>query len=172
MSNLKGRKSKTNYLSQILVIALMLFVLGLFANIIYHSYVLSNTLKSMQYLRIELKNDANIAEITTNLSKNKIIKKVEFISKEFELLYNMSSYYLNNENISKLYHQLVEVNLKLWEIEDELRVIESTKDFNTTFIELARQVYHTNDERFSLKNKINELTNSEVREQKDYVNYR
>jgi cell division transport system permease protein len=82
MSNLKGRKSKTNYLSQILVIALMLFVLGLFANIIYHSYVLSNTLKSMQYLRIELKNDANIAEITTNLSKNKIIKKVEFISKD------------------------------------------------------------------------------------------
>jgi cell division transport system permease protein len=82
MSNSKGRKSKTNYLSQILVIALMLFVLGLFANIIYHSYVLSNTLKSMQYLRIELKNDANIAEITTNLSKNKIIKKVEFISKD------------------------------------------------------------------------------------------
>jgi hypothetical protein len=109
-----------------------------------------------------------------HIKKNKIsnTEKLEFISKEFELLYNMSSYYLNNENISKLYHQLVEVNLKLWEIEDELRVIESTKDFNTTFIELARQVYHTNDERFSLKNKINELTNSEVREQKDYVNYR
>jgi cell division transport system permease protein len=93
MSNLKGRKSKTNYLSQILVIALMLFVLGLFANIIYHSYVLSNTLKSMQYLRIELKNDANIAEITTNLSKNKIIKKVEFISKDkgLELLKSITN---------------------------------------------------------------------------------
>jgi hypothetical protein len=109
-----------------------------------------------------------------HVKKTKIVneEKLTFINKEFELLYNMSSYYLNNENISKLYHQLVEVNLKLWEIEDELRVIESTKDFNTTFIELARQVYHTNDERFSLKNKINELTNSEVREQKDYVNYR
>ena len=93
MSNSKGRKSKTNYLSQILVIALMLFVLGLFANIIYHSYVLSNTLKSMQYLRIELKNDANIAEITTNLSKNKIIKKVEFISKDkgLELLKSITN---------------------------------------------------------------------------------
>ena len=109
-----------------------------------------------------------------HIKKNKIsnTEKLKFISKEFELLYNMSSYYLNNENISKLYHQLVEVNLKLWEIEDELRVIESTKDFNTNFIELARQVYHTNEERFLLKNKINELTNSEVREQKDYVNYR
>jgi cell division transport system permease protein len=71
----------------------MLFVLGLFANIIYHSYVLSNTLKSMQYLRIELKNDANIAEITTNLSKNKIIKKVEFISKDkgLELLKSITN---------------------------------------------------------------------------------
>jgi hypothetical protein len=109
-----------------------------------------------------------------HIKKNKITntEKLELINKEFELLYNMSSYYLNNEDISKLYHQLVEVNSKLWEIEDELRVVELTKNFNTTFIELARQVYHTNDERFSLKNKINELTNSEIREQKDYVNYR
>jgi hypothetical protein len=99
-------------------------------------------------------------------------EKLIFINKEFELLYNMSSFYLNDDKISKLYHQLVDVNLKLWEIEDELRVIELSKDFNSTFIELARQVYYTNDERFSLKNKINELTNSEVREQKDYVNYR
>ena len=80
--------------------------------------------------------------------------------------------YLNDDEISKLYHQLVEVNSKLWEVEDELRVIESTKDFNSEFIELARKVYYTNDERFSLKNKINELTNSEVREQKDYIEYK
>jgi hypothetical protein len=98
-------------------------------------------------------------------------EKLIFINKEFELLYNMSSFYLNDDEISKLYHQLVDVNSKLWEIEDELRVIELSKDFNSTFIELARQVYYTNDKRFSLKNKINELTNSEVREQKDYVNY-
>jgi hypothetical protein len=109
-----------------------------------------------------------------HVKKTKIVneEKLTFINKEFELLYNMSSFYLNDDEISKLYHQLVIVNSKLWEIEDELRVIELTKDFNSTFIELARQVYYTNDERFSLKNKINELTNSEVREQKDYVNYR
>ena len=109
-----------------------------------------------------------------HVKKTKIVneEKLTFINKEFELLYNMSSFYLNDDEISKLYHQLVDVNSKLWEIEDELRVIELSKDFNSTFIELARQVYYTNDERFSLKNKINELTNSEVREQKDYVNYR
>ena len=97
--------------------------------------------------------------------------KLTFINTEFELLYNMSSYYLNDEEISKLYHKLVEINSKLWDVEDELRVIESTKEFDVNFIELSRKVYYTNDERFSIKNKINELTNSDIREQKDYKNY-
>ena len=98
-------------------------------------------------------------------------QKLTFINTEFELLYNMSSYYLNDEEISKLYHKLVEINSKLWDVEDELRVIESTKEFDVNFIELSRKVYYTNDERFSIKNKINELTNSDIREQKDYKNY-
>lgn len=99
-------------------------------------------------------------------------EKLSFINKEFELLYNMSSNFLNEDEVSKLYHQLVEINSKLWEVEDELRILESTKNFDSSFIELARKVYYTNDERFSLKNKINEITNSEVREQKDYIEYK
>jgi hypothetical protein len=98
-------------------------------------------------------------------------EKLEFITKEFELLYNMSSYYLNDENISKYYHNLVEINLKLWEVEDEIRIIENIKLFDSKFIQLARQVYLINDERFSVKNMINELTDSEIREQKEYVEY-
>jgi hypothetical protein len=98
-------------------------------------------------------------------------EKLEFITKEFELLYNMSSYYLNDENISEYYHNLVEINLKLWEVEDEIRIIENIKSFDSKFIQLARQVYLINDERFSVKNMINELTDSEIREQKEYVEY-
>jgi hypothetical protein len=98
-------------------------------------------------------------------------QKLTFINTEFELLYNMSSYYLNDEEISKLYHKLVGINSQLWDVEDELRIIESTKEFDVNFIELSRKVYYTNDERFSVKNKINELTNSDIREQKDYKNY-
>jgi hypothetical protein len=97
--------------------------------------------------------------------------KLVFINKEYELLYNMSSEFLERKDISQIYNDLVNTNLKLWEVEDELRVIESTKNFNDVFIELARQVYYTNDERFRLKDKINNLTNSEVREQKDYKEY-
>lgn len=97
--------------------------------------------------------------------------KLEFINKEYDLLYDMSVEFLQRKDISEVYDDLVNVNTKLWEVEDELRVIESTKNFDDTFIELARQVYYTNDDRFRLKDKINNLTNSEVREQKDYKKY-
>jgi hypothetical protein len=97
--------------------------------------------------------------------------KLEFINKEFELLYNFSSAYLDNEQISNIYHELVDTNTTLWKIEDELRIKEKNKSFDSDFVDLARKVYITNDIRFSHKNKINELTNSEIREQKDYVKY-
>jgi hypothetical protein len=97
--------------------------------------------------------------------------KLEFIKKEFELLYNFSSSYLNDEKLLDLYHQLVNVNTTLWKIEDELRIIESQKIFDNKFIELSRLVYKNNDIRFTIKNTINQLTNSEIQEQKDYVNY-
>ena len=98
-------------------------------------------------------------------------EKLEYVNKEFEQLYNISSYYLNNQEIENLYHQLVEINKKLWDIEDKLRVIESENNFDSTFIELARKVYFTNDERFRLKNEINLITSSEIREMKDYKKY-
>lgn len=99
-------------------------------------------------------------------------EKLSFIKKEFELLYSLSSNFLNDDEVLKLYNQLIDINSKLWEVEDELRILESTKNFDSSFVELARKVYYTNDERFSLKNKINEITNSEVREQKDYIEYK
>jgi len=98
-------------------------------------------------------------------------EKLMCVNKEFELLYNFSSVYLNNDEISKLYHQLVDTNSKLWEIEDNLRVIETEKTFDSKFVELSRSVYHTNDKRFRLKNEINERTSSEIREVKEYVEY-
>jgi hypothetical protein len=98
-------------------------------------------------------------------------EKLEFINKEFELLYNMSSFYLNDNEISNLYHHLVDTNSKLWEIEERLRYLEFEKNWGVEFINLARKVYIINDERYSIKNKINELTDSEIREQKEYIEY-
>jgi len=104
--------------------------------------------------------------------KVKNTEKLKFIEKEYDILFNMSIEYFKDEEILSTYKNLIDVNLKLWEIEDELRVIESTKNFDSKFIELARGVYYTNDERFRLKDKINNLTNSEIKEQKDYKEYK
>jgi hypothetical protein len=98
-------------------------------------------------------------------------EKLEFINKEFELLYNFSSEYLNNLEIELIYSKLILVNTNLWDIEDKLRILEKEKKFDTEFIASARKVYFTNDERFRLKNEINLLTSSEIREIKDYVKY-
>jgi hypothetical protein len=97
--------------------------------------------------------------------------KLELVNKEFELLYNFSLEYLNDTEIEMIYHQLVEVNTNLWDIEDKLRVMESEQKFDSEFVKLARNVYFTNDERFRLKNEINSISNSEIREVKDYVKY-
>src|SRR5438874_368905 len=56
--------------------------------------------------------------------------------------------------------KLKEINLKLWVIEDDIRDCERAKDFGPKFVELARAVYFTNDERALVKRKINELLNS------------
>jgi hypothetical protein len=98
-------------------------------------------------------------------------EKLEYINKEFELLYNLSSVYLDIKELETLYNILVKTNSKLWDIEDKLRVLESEKKFDEDFIELARNVYFTNDERFSLKNQINKITDSEIREIKEYIKY-
>ena len=66
---------------------------------------------------------------------------------------------------------MTEVNLSLWDVEDKLRVFESEKKFDEEFIELSRKVYYTNDERFRLKNEINLITLSKIREVKDYKPY-
>jgi hypothetical protein len=96
---------------------------------------------------------------------------LKYVSEEFELLYNQSEIYFNVNEIKSLYGSLTEVNSSLWDVEDKLRVFESEKKFDNEFIELSRKVYYTNDERFRLKNEINLITSSKIREVKDYKPY-
>ena len=66
------------------------------------------------------------------------------------------------------YLNLLEVNNKLWTIEDEIRECESSSRFDDYFISLARQVYKLNDQRSAIKKKINLYTNSSLIEEKSY----
>jgi len=70
-----------------------------------------------------------------------------------------------------LYEQLCSVNLRLWEIEDEIRECERIGDFNLNFIRLARAVYHRNDERADVKREINIKYKSNIIEEKSYKAY-
>ena len=66
---------------------------------------------------------------------------------------------------------MIEVNMKLWKIEDDIRDLEREKKFDSQFIELARAVYITNDERFRRKSIINSTYQSGVVEVKSYQGY-
>ncbi len=98
-------------------------------------------------------------------------EKLKYVSDEFDLLFNQSETYFQGDKVKSLYDSLTKVNSNLWDVEDKLRVFESEKRFDEEFIELARKVYYTNDERFRLKNEINSITSSEIREVKDYKPY-
>jgi len=66
---------------------------------------------------------------------------------------------------------LTRVNEKLWVIEDEIRDEERARRFESKFIELARAVYVTNDERAQIKKRINTLSGSTIVEEKSYRQY-
>lgn len=78
----------------------------------------------------------------------------------------------DKELLQDLHKNLQNINQTLWNIEDQIRVHESKKDFEDDFVELARSVYFTNDERAEFKKKINELTGSLLVEEKSYEDYK
>ena len=75
------------------------------------------------------------------------------------------------KNLEKLINQLKEVNLKLWDIEDNKRICEKNKDFGKVFVDLSRNVYLNNDKRAKIKSEINKFLGSNIKEVKQYVNY-
>ncbi|MDP7653005.1 MAG: DUF6165 family protein [Rhodospirillales bacterium] len=73
--------------------------------------------------------------------------------------------------LTELSLSLKRINEQLWGIEDDIRDRERAKDFGERFIELARSVYVCNDERATLKRRINELLGSRIVEEKSYAPY-
>jgi hypothetical protein len=70
-----------------------------------------------------------------------------------------------------LVSRLEEINAKLWQIEDDIREQERSKTFGAVFVELARAVYVTNDERFAVKSALNQAFGSDFSEEKSYEDY-
>ena len=78
---------------------------------------------------------------------------------------------LNKKNNKEQYTKLFNINKRLWNIEDKKRSYEKSKKFDKAFIELARKVYLLNDRRAKIKNKINHISGSMIREVKSYEKY-
>ena len=113
-------------------------------------------------------------EIQIPISIGELLDKISILS--------IKSQYTTNKYVSKELQDLISIakkhqvydepyltkllstNQKLWKIEDDLRVLEKSQDFDETFIDLARSVYKTNDLRASIKKEINEKYKSSYQE--------
>ena len=95
--------------------------------------------------------------------------KLVNIKKEFDYLYNIVFKDLKMQLDD--YQRLLNINKQLWDIEDDIRDEERAKRFEDKFIELARAVYVTNDERSRIKKDINLKYGSDFVEEKSYQEY-
>ena len=116
----------------------------------------------------ELVDKISILRIKKQFIKNQaLLKHVEF--EDHVLTERLTQLQLTD--IDDYLLQLIEINTRLWKIEDEIREKEKKQDFHSEFIRLARSVYMTNDERFKIKNSINQRFGSLVKEVKSYKEY-
>ena len=128
---------------------------------------------------MNIKIEAGIGEILDKLSilQIKLIKiknneKLKNIDYEYNILLNIvskniDSNILNNEK----YKNLLDVNKKLWNVEDNLREFEKINKFDEDFIINARSVYILNDQRCYIKKLLNNEYNSNIIEEKSYNSY-
>ena len=118
----------------------------------------------------ELLDKISILEI--KLEKIKDSNNLEEVKKEYKILKKTQSTFVKLEDrVKELFIKLKKVNLKLWNVEDKLRICEKNKNYGKGFIKLAREVYFNNDERSKIKLEINKLLGSTIREVKQYVDY-
>tara|TARA_Y100001949_G_scaffold143272_1_gene125816 strand:+ start:258 stop:647 length:390 start_codon:yes stop_codon:yes gene_type:complete len=118
----------------------------------------------------ELLDKISILEI--KLQKIKNPEKLRFIKDEYSILKDqLEKKIKSSAELNELYKSLKEINSKLWVIEDEKRLCEKEKEFDEKFIKLSREVHFLNDDRAKIKLEINNLTNSKIKEIKEYTNY-
>lgn len=129
-------------------------------------------------MKIEVANGEIIDKHTILVIKSERISdagKLADIHREMEALADGVKFVYNSVDDASTVHDLAEklkaVNEQLWDVEDQLRILESKQDFGEGFVNKARSVYFLNDERAALKRAVNVLTGSTIVEAKSYVDY-
>lgn len=92
-------------------------------------------------------------------------EKLSYVSIELNYLQP----YIDKYNLNMEHRLLIKsINEDLWDIEDKIREKEKKQEFDDEFISLARSVYKKNDQRSFIKNKINNVLNSVIKDIKSY----
>ena len=118
----------------------------------------------------ELLDKISILEIKKNRIKDS--NKLKFINEEYEVLTKeLENNIKIDQELTKFFTALKNVNSKLWIIEDDKRKCEKDSDFGENFIRLSRDVHFLNDTRAKIKLDINNHTGSKIKEIKEYTNY-
>ena len=118
----------------------------------------------------ELVDKITILEIKKEFIED--INKLKNINHEYDLLMQIYSNDVSQtDGVDSLKSKLKNINLSLWKIEDDIRDCERDKIFKERFVQLARDVYFTNDKRSKVKLEINLLLNSSLVEEKSYKDY-
>ena len=96
-------------------------------------------------------------------------EKLKNINKELDSLNQTFKQFIPDpSSIQQLIDKLKSINLKLWDIENGKRQAEKNQNFGKEFIELARSVYKSNDERAKIKLEINNTLGSNIKEVKSH----
>tara|TARA_R110000751_G_scaffold44605_5_gene101949 strand:- start:1639 stop:2013 length:375 start_codon:yes stop_codon:yes gene_type:complete len=123
-------------------------------------------------MKIEVSNGEIVDKLTILLLKKENIKdagKLKNIEKEIGEIDPISDSIVSREE--PIFISLYEVNKTLWQIEDDIRALELGKQFDEEFISVARSVYRNNDRRAEIKRQINQMSGSELVEEKSYEDY-
>ena len=100
------------------------------------------------------------------------VEKKSHVNKELELLTTVWRDAVSEDaDLTAMRDELKSINESLWVIEDDIREEERSKRFGDRFIELARSVYVTNDQRANVKKRVTLHLNSEIVEEKSYQDY-
>lgn len=108
------------------------------------------------------------------IKKNNIVAEaaLQNVERELGMLSALiGSVVADDPALTEMKRELFEINSQLWTIEDRIREKESDRSFDAEFIELARSVYRTNDQRAAVKRRINVHLASEILEEKSYKPY-
>ena len=118
----------------------------------------------------ELFDKISILEIKKlKIKEDKKLKDVKYELRELKNIIKKRN--LSNKENTNQYKKLLDINKKLWNIEDKKRSYEKSKNFDKKFVLLARKVYLLNDKRAHIKNNINVLSGSKIKEVKSYEKY-